>query len=78
MSEKYNISKEEKIRQAEFAEKVKTVLAAEFYECSPKAFIHTYGCQGNVSDSERIMGMLIIPVPCANTPRTESSETSEQ
>lgn len=47
-----------KIRQAEFADKVKTVLAAEFYECSPKAFIHTYGCQGNVSDSERIMGML--------------------
>lgn len=33
-------------------------MAAEFYECSPKAFIHTYGCQGNVSDSERIMGML--------------------
>ena len=58
MSEKYNVSKEEKIRQAEFADKVKTVLAAEFYECSPKAFIHTYGCQGNVSDSERIMGML--------------------
>lgn len=95
MSEKYNVSKEEKIRQAEFADKVKTVLAAEFYECSPKAFIHTYGCQGNVSDSERIMGMLkemgyeftndaskadlilIIPVPCANTPRTEFSETSE-
>ena len=39
MSEKYNVSKEEKIRQAEFADKVKTVLAAEFYECSPKAFI---------------------------------------
>ncbi len=58
MSEKYNVSKEEKIRQAEFADKVKTVLAAEFYDCSPKAFIHTYGCQGNVSDSERIMGML--------------------
>ena len=58
MSEKYNVSKEEKIRQAEFADKVKTVLAAEFYEHSPKAFIHTYGCQGNVSDSERIMGML--------------------
>ena len=58
MSEKYNVSKEEKIRQAEFADKVKTVLAAEFYERSPKAFVHTYGCQGNVSDSERIMGML--------------------
>ena len=25
---------------------------------TPKAFIHTYGCQGNVADSERIKGML--------------------
>lgn len=24
----------------------------------PKAFVHTYGCQGNVSDSERIKGLL--------------------
>ncbi len=24
----------------------------------PLAFVHTYGCQGNVSDGERIMGML--------------------
>ncbi len=26
---------------------------------TPKAFIHTYGCQGNVADSERIKGMLV-------------------
>ncbi|MBR5191259.1 MAG: tRNA (N6-isopentenyl adenosine(37)-C2)-methylthiotransferase MiaB [Clostridia bacterium] len=25
----------------------------------PKAFIHTYGCQGNVADSERIKGQLV-------------------
>ena len=25
---------------------------------TPKAFIHTYGCQGNIADSERIKGML--------------------
>ncbi len=25
---------------------------------TPKAFVHTYGCQGNVADSERIKGML--------------------
>ena len=24
----------------------------------PKAFVHTYGCQGNVADSERIKGQL--------------------
>ena len=26
----------------------------------PKAFIHTYGCQGNVADSERIKGQLVM------------------
>ena len=25
---------------------------------NPKAFVHTYGCQGNVADSERIKGLL--------------------
>lgn len=29
------------------------------YSHVPKAFVHTYGCQGNVSDSERIKGMLV-------------------
>ena len=27
---------------------------------SPKAFVHTYGCQGNVADSERIKGQLVM------------------
>ena len=27
---------------------------------SPKAFVHTYGCQGNVADSERIKGLLTL------------------
>lgn len=27
---------------------------------SPKAFVHTYGCQGNVADSERIKGQLAL------------------
>ena len=26
----------------------------------PKAFVHTYGCQGNVADSERIKGQLVL------------------
>lgn len=26
----------------------------------PKAFVHTYGCQGNVADSERIKGQLVM------------------
>lgn len=35
------------------------VLNARFPEHSPKAFVHTYGCQGNVADSEHIKGMLV-------------------
>ncbi len=27
---------------------------------NPKAFVHTYGCQGNVADSERIKGLLVL------------------
>lgn len=58
MSEKVNVSTKETQRQSDFAEKVKSVLSYRYYEKAPKAYIHTYGCQGNVSDSERIMGML--------------------
>ncbi len=36
---------------------VSTVLSSR-YSKSPKAYVHTYGCQGNVSDSERIKGQL--------------------
>ena len=35
------------------------ILNTRFPESSPKAFIHTYGCQGNVADSEHIKGMLV-------------------
>ncbi len=45
-------------KQNEYKEKVKTVLSARFHGKQPKAFVHTYGCQGNVSDSEHIKGML--------------------
>ena len=43
--------------QKGFAESVKSILEAK-YDHTPRAFVHTYGCQGNVSDSERIKGML--------------------
>ncbi|MCD7827881.1 MAG: tRNA (N6-isopentenyl adenosine(37)-C2)-methylthiotransferase MiaB [Clostridiales bacterium] len=36
---------------------VRELLYAKYGE-SPKAFVHTYGCQGNVSDSEKIKGLL--------------------
>ena len=42
-----------KITQTVFVEKVKKLLSG-----NPLAFIHTYGCQQNVSDSEHICGLL--------------------
>ena len=54
---KISVSAEELARQKEF-----TALAASLvqqrFESAPKAFVHTYGCQGNVADGERLKGML--------------------
>ncbi|MBQ8210524.1 MAG: tRNA (N6-isopentenyl adenosine(37)-C2)-methylthiotransferase MiaB [Clostridia bacterium] len=44
-------------KQVKFTSLVHTMLASR-YPDSPKAFVHTYGCQGNVSDSEKIKGQL--------------------
>lgn len=52
------VSAEEMMRQNEYKDKVRTVLGARFKN-TPKAFVHTYGCQGNVADSEHIKGMLL-------------------
>lgn len=43
--------------QEEYTALVHTVLGARCGD-APRAFVHTYGCQGNVSDGERIKGML--------------------
>ena len=55
--EKKLVSFEEISKQKEYASLVRTVLEARF-QGKPKAFVHTYGCQGNVSDGERIKGLL--------------------
>ena len=55
--EKNLVPLEELSKQKEYTNLVRTVLEARFSD-SPKAFIHTYGCQGNVSDGERIKGLL--------------------
>ncbi len=52
------VSEEELHRQEEYSNLVKTVLSSRFPVSTPKAFVHTYGCQGNVADGERIKGML--------------------
>lgn len=45
--------------QKEYSKKVATVLTSRYPVEPPKAFVHTYGCQGNVADSEHIKGLLI-------------------
>lgn len=51
------ISKEELELQHEFAVKCVPLLRERFGH-DPLAFVHSYGCQQNVSDGERIKGML--------------------
>lgn len=59
-TEKRNIAVSEKevLRQKEYTQLVRSLLDRKF-SAPPKAFVHTYGCQGNVSDGERIKGMLV-------------------
>lgn len=57
MDKNYFISQDELLKQKEYTRLVKTVLLSRFCD-TPKAFVHTYGCQGNVSDGEKLKGML--------------------
>ncbi len=51
------VSAEELSRQFDFMLKVKTLLSDRLGR-APVAYTHTYGCQGNVAEGERIDGML--------------------
>ncbi|MBQ2848790.1 MAG: tRNA (N6-isopentenyl adenosine(37)-C2)-methylthiotransferase MiaB [Clostridia bacterium] len=51
------VPEEEIIRQKEYIQFVRSIVEQRYVE-APKAFVHTYGCQGNVSDGERLKGML--------------------
>ncbi len=55
---RFTVPEAELNKQREYMELVKTVLSSRFPLESPKAYVHTYGCQGNVSDGERLQGML--------------------
>lgn len=55
----YLVSESELEVQKEYIKKVNTVLCSRYSAEAPKAFVHTYGCQGNVADSEHIKGMLV-------------------
>ncbi len=48
---------EELQKQKEYTQLVRSIVEQRF-EGKPKAFVHTYGCQGNVADGERLKGML--------------------
>lgn len=47
------------VEQQRYIECVKDILNEKYCDNIPKAYVWTYGCQQNVSDSERIKGMLI-------------------
>ncbi|MBR4726535.1 MAG: tRNA (N6-isopentenyl adenosine(37)-C2)-methylthiotransferase MiaB [Clostridia bacterium] len=51
------VSAEALAQQQSYADLVHAILDAQ-YARAPRAFVHTYGCQGNVADGERIKGML--------------------
>ncbi|MGN0570997.1 MAG: tRNA (N6-isopentenyl adenosine(37)-C2)-methylthiotransferase MiaB [Candidatus Fimenecus sp.] len=53
------ISETELARQHDYMQRVHEILEAKYPTTPPKAFVHTYGCQGNVADSERIIGQLL-------------------
>ncbi|MBQ6380740.1 MAG: tRNA (N6-isopentenyl adenosine(37)-C2)-methylthiotransferase MiaB [Clostridia bacterium] len=52
------VESEQLDRQKEFAALAGQILSARYLQ-PPKAYVHTYGCQGNVADSEKIQGMLL-------------------
>ena len=56
--DKFSVPQEELDKQIEYMNLVRTVISSRYPTDAPKAFVHTYGCQGNVADSEKILGML--------------------
>lgn len=56
MSEIRIITKDELKEQSFFSDKVRAV--THTFDKKPLAFVHSYGCQQNVSDGEKIKGML--------------------
>ncbi len=57
-SKKFEVPVQELEKQKEFNNQVKTILDTRFAIKNPKAYVHTYGCMGNVADGEVIKGML--------------------
>ena len=56
---KFFVPETEMTEQNDYKKKVKNIVKSRFEGETPKAFVHTYGCQGNVADSEHIKGQLL-------------------
>lgn len=54
----YRVPHEEIDKQKEFMQLVHSLVSLKYAGRQPLAMVHTYGCQGNVSDGERIKGIL--------------------
>ena len=52
------VSVQELEKQKEYSNLVAELISSKYAD-NAKAFVHTYGCQGNVADGERIEGMLV-------------------
>ena len=57
-SNRFSIPKEEIEKQKEYMALVRALIETVYNGVKPLAFVHTYGCQGNVSDGEKLQGML--------------------
>lgn len=53
------VTLEELEKQREYSKLAKHLLVNRFYPLQPLAYVRTFGCQGNVSDGERLKGLLI-------------------
>ena len=58
MSERIELTKQDLVKQEKCMEEVRAILLARYPDRQPLAFTHSYGCQQNVSDGEKIRGML--------------------
>ena len=52
------VSPEELLHQKEYMKKCENILKNIFVSRQPICYVHSYGCQGNVADGEKIKGML--------------------
>ncbi len=53
------LTEKELQKQEEITDLLKDILFIRYGNQQPKAFVHTYGCQQNVADSEKLKGMLL-------------------